>query len=162
MKLPVLSIKQPWAWLICKGHKAIENRSWKMNYRGKVLVHTSKDSRYLFEDIRWVREEFGITVPLEEMEFGRVIGSVVLKDIVSESDDPWFDGPFGFVLEEPRSLPPHQRFDLKGQPGVFYFDTTKLKEKATESKPKVRTKIVEVSTIALSGADSNTQPESGL
>jgi len=115
-----------------------------MKYRGKFLVHTSKDVRNLFEDIRWVREEYGIVVPLEEMETGRVIGSAVLTDIIEESPSPWFGGPKGFVLEEPKLLPEKKRFDLVGKPGVFYFDTTKLKEKAKLSKPKVRTKLVEL------------------
>ncbi len=29
-----LSLKQPWAWLVVKGYKDIENRSWSTNHRG--------------------------------------------------------------------------------------------------------------------------------
>ncbi len=28
--MKALSIKQPWAWLICAGYKDIENRSWRI------------------------------------------------------------------------------------------------------------------------------------
>lgn len=34
-----LTIKQPWASLIIDGYKEYEFRSWKTNYRGKVLIH---------------------------------------------------------------------------------------------------------------------------
>lgn len=37
--MKVLTIKQPWASLIIKGYKKYEFRSWKTNYRGKILIH---------------------------------------------------------------------------------------------------------------------------
>ena len=37
--MKVLTIKQPWAQLIIEGHKKYEFRSWKTNYRGKILIH---------------------------------------------------------------------------------------------------------------------------
>ncbi len=37
--MKTLSIRQPWAQLICSGFKDIENRTWKTNYRGKILIH---------------------------------------------------------------------------------------------------------------------------
>lgn len=39
--MKALSIRQPWAWLIANGYKDIENRSWRTNYRGPVLIHAS-------------------------------------------------------------------------------------------------------------------------
>lgn len=47
--MKTLSIKDPWAWLICSKIKDVENRSWRTNYRGRILVHVpavaDKDSR---------------------------------------------------------------------------------------------------------------------
>ena len=37
--MKVLTIKQPWASLIIDGYKKYEFRSWKTNYRGKILIH---------------------------------------------------------------------------------------------------------------------------
>lgn len=37
--MKVLTIKEPWATLIIDGHKKYEFRSWKTNYRGKLLIH---------------------------------------------------------------------------------------------------------------------------
>ena len=38
----VLSIRQPWAWLILNAGKDIENREWPTRFRGRVLIHASK------------------------------------------------------------------------------------------------------------------------
>ena len=35
----VLTIREPWASLIIEGYKKYEFRSWKTNYRGKILIH---------------------------------------------------------------------------------------------------------------------------
>lgn len=37
--MKVLTIKEPWASLIINGYKEYEFRSWKTNYRGKILIH---------------------------------------------------------------------------------------------------------------------------
>ena len=37
--MKTLTIKQPYAALIVNGYKKIEFRSWKTNYRGKILIH---------------------------------------------------------------------------------------------------------------------------
>ena len=37
--MKVLTLKQPWATLVAEGIKRYEFRSWKTNYRGKVLIH---------------------------------------------------------------------------------------------------------------------------
>jgi len=37
--MKVLTIKEPWATLIIEGYKKYEFRSWKTNYRGKILIH---------------------------------------------------------------------------------------------------------------------------
>ena len=37
--MKVLTLRQPWATLVAEGIKQYEFRSWKTNYRGKVLIH---------------------------------------------------------------------------------------------------------------------------
>ncbi len=39
--MKALSIKEPWASLIINGYKEYEFRSFKTNYRGKILIHAS-------------------------------------------------------------------------------------------------------------------------
>ena len=50
--MKVLTIKEPWASLIVQGFKKYEFRSWKTNYRGKILIHAglSKENVYKFKD----------------------------------------------------------------------------------------------------------------
>ncbi|MBQ9072030.1 MAG: ASCH domain-containing protein [Bacilli bacterium] len=38
--MKALTIKEPWATLIIEGYKKYEFRSWKTNYRGKILIHS--------------------------------------------------------------------------------------------------------------------------
>lgn len=40
--MKVLTVKQPWATLIVRGIKDVENRDWKSYYRGRILIHSSK------------------------------------------------------------------------------------------------------------------------
>ena len=101
-----LSIRQPWAWLIVNGFKDIENRDWRTNFRGRVLVHAGKKyGRAEKRDAYIVFAVFGIQIP-ETLELGGIVGSVEIVDCVTQSGSPWFrDGGFGFVLERPEVLP---------------------------------------------------------
>lgn len=46
--MKVLTIRQPWASLIINGYKKYEFRSWKTNYRGKILIHAGIGTDKLF------------------------------------------------------------------------------------------------------------------
>ena len=37
--MKVITLRQPWATLVAEGIKKYEFRSWKTNYRGKLLIH---------------------------------------------------------------------------------------------------------------------------
>mgnify|MGYP000862248074 CR=1 FL=1 len=48
MKHKVLTVRQPWSYLICSGIKDIENRTWELpeKYKGeRVLIHASGTTR---------------------------------------------------------------------------------------------------------------------
>lgn len=118
-----LSIRQPWASLILKAHKDIENRSWSTKIRGRVLVHASKGMTrnehedgiaFAVETIRTDPRNSGTTkrTTLRDLGFafddlprGGIVGSVEIVDCVRESKSPWFMGEYGFVLRDPRVLP---------------------------------------------------------
>lgn len=99
--MKMISVRQPYAWLIVAGIKDIENRVWKTNLRERVAIHAS---RYIpFEDdVRDIEREFGITIPREEFQFGGIIGTVEVTGCVMEHTSPWFIGPFGFTLRAAR------------------------------------------------------------
>ena len=111
--MKAISIRQPWAWLIVHGGKDIENRSWKTNFRGRVLIHASKGMT------RVDYETAGMFAPLpafEELQSGGIIGSVEIVDCVQQSESPWFFGPYGFVLRDPQRCPFRP---MKGALGFF-------------------------------------------
>lgn len=129
-----LSIRQPWASLILKAHKDIENRCWPTKVRGRILIHAAKGmTRAEHEDalefaVDAIRDDprnvgAGRTVTLRELGFafddlqrGGIIGSAEIVDCVRKSDSPWFVGEFGFVLRDPQPLP---FVPWKGQLGFF-------------------------------------------
>lgn len=116
--MKALSIRQPWAWLIVKGHKDIENRCWKTHFRGKIYVHAAKGmTRGDYLDAFCIAWENGVTLPpFEELERGGIVGTVEIVDCVDQDASPWFFGEFGFVLKNAAPLPFRP---LKGALGFF-------------------------------------------
>lgn len=116
--MKALSIKQPWAWLIIRGGKDIENRTWHTKFRGRFLVHAAKGMTWDY--YRWARDfakARGVEVPpFDGLHRGGIIGSVELVDSVDASDSPWYMGEKGFVLRDPRPL---QFLPLKGRLQFF-------------------------------------------
>lgn len=118
--MKVLSIKQPWAWLIIHGGKNIENRTWATKYRGRFLVHASQGmTRREYEEAYDVAMAIDpmIRMPtFESLQRGGIVGSVELADCVTASDSPWYMGDVGLVLRAPKPLP-FTRY--KGRLGLF-------------------------------------------
>lgn len=105
----ILTVHQPWAYLICMGINTVENRTWKTDYRGRILIHSSKNF-----NISKLRERGGLRSILTEKQLeclneyspqdvlrrGRllisaIIGSVEIIDCVKDDgidryyDDTW-------------------------------------------------------------------------
>lgn len=120
---PALSIRQPWAWLILNAGKDIENRDWRTNFRGRVLIHASKScAKSEYENAIDFMVDRGIdrlaaNLPsIDQFERGGIIGSAEIVDCTDHSASPWFVGDFGFVLRNPKPLP---FVPWKGQLGFF-------------------------------------------
>lgn len=124
-----LSVRQPWPWCMsipCDAAKDIENRSWRTNVRGTVLVHASggmTPEEYEFclaycREVALIRPfPSGLTMPsFGELQRGGIVGAVEIVDCVSKSESPWFMGPWGFVLRNFQSLP---FMPCRGMPGFF-------------------------------------------
>lgn len=121
----VISVRQPWAWLIINGGKDIENREWFTNVRGRVLIHAAqsvkkRDWLKAWEYVRLICpeawEKGKVEIQAGMIERGGVIGSVEIVDCVESSTSPWFVGRYGFVLRDPKPLPFHPS---KGTLGFF-------------------------------------------
>lgn len=106
----VLTVRQPWAWLILHAGKDIENRTWPTKLRGRVWIHAAKgmtvdeywDARRFVSSIYDAARLGHISIPDgARLQRGGIIGAVDIVDCVSSSESPWFCGPWGFTLANP-------------------------------------------------------------
>lgn len=72
--MKVLTIKQPWASLIANKYKSYEFRSWKTNYRGKILIHAGKS---LEKDMLKRFDKYNL-----DIELGAIIAEAYLTDCI--------------------------------------------------------------------------------
>jgi hypothetical protein len=116
--LPTLTVKQPYADLIVRGIKTIENRSWTTSYRGRLGIHAAvSDSRDGWAKV----QERGIDLDPEDVERGALIGIVELADVVRDSRDEWaLEGHAHWVLSEPQRLP--AALPVTGRLSLWAFD----------------------------------------
>lgn len=113
--MKVISIRQPWAWLIVAGHKDIENRDWPTKVRGRVAIHAGK-YRPQAGEIAEIEKEFGVKINPAELKYGGIIGTAEIVDCVEDHDSCWFFGEFGFVLADAR---PGAFLPCQGKLGFF-------------------------------------------
>jgi hypothetical protein len=121
--MKLLTIKQPWASLICLGIKDVENRTWRQNslIGEKILIMSSKKE----EDMSIVKQEWhteysrlvsnGIIPSLKELPKGVILGYVKVVDIKEKSDSLWAaeDTQFKYILKDPYMF----KFPIKGVRG---------------------------------------------
>lgn len=111
-----LSIRQPWAWLIVHGHKPVENRTWPTSHRGDTLIHAGKVFDH--EGLAAVLSVFPHLRPVlpQQYELGGIVGRAQLVACVQQHPSRWFNGPWAFVMFEPKPVP---FMPLRGQLGFF-------------------------------------------
>ena len=78
LSMKCLSLKQPYAYLLASGKKTIELRNWNTRFRGKFLIHSSKNvdskrSKFLGIDHRMLTQ-------------GAIIGIALLYDVKQYKD----------------------------------------------------------------------------
>jgi len=120
--MKALSIRQPWAWAILNLGKDIENRKWKTNYRGPLLIHAAKKIDKVGFIHLYERFGPGRNIPnIQDFQTGGIVGYCDLIGCTQRSNSPWFEGPFGFVLENIFSVdfqPMIGRLGLFELPGI--------------------------------------------
>jgi hypothetical protein len=121
-----IAIRQPYAWAIIHGGKDVENRSQRAAFQFKpaigerVLIHASKGMTAAeYENASAFMASIGVRCPqCEALQFGGVIGSVFVRDVVTRSDSPWFrKGATAVVFSDPR---PQPFMPMPGQTGLFW------------------------------------------
>ena len=104
--MKALSVRQPWANLIAAGEKTIETRTWATNYRGEILIVSSKKPRI---------EPAGYAVALARLVECR---PMTKNDEVAACCEI-YPNAFAWVLEDVRPVRP---FPVRGQLGVYEVD----------------------------------------
>lgn len=95
--MKILSIRQPWAYLIANGGKDIENRTWRTKYRGPFLIHAS---------LALGREGCRAhKLRPEDLETASIVGMAEIVDCVTHYPSKWFQGRYGLILRRRRPLP---------------------------------------------------------
>jgi hypothetical protein len=121
-----LSIRQPYAWLICKGYKDVENRNWATRFRGRIYVHAGVSKIYLKDAENELGKRLSCSQASDYMAninsftFGAIIGEVDIIDCVSESTSPWFSGKYGFIMRNPILY--NQPIPCRGKLNFFKLD----------------------------------------
>lgn len=113
--MKAISLKQPWADFILKGVKTIETRTWATNYRGDLLICSSKTFDPLFNDMRMEYRN--------NLEFGRALCIVELYGIrpMIEADEEAaccriYPGAYSWLI---RNIIPIKSFPIKGALRIF-------------------------------------------
>ena len=121
--MKALSVRQPWAWLIVEGYKDVENRDWSTNVRGRVWIHAGMHqvTRDEYEEFEENCRDTGINKypKIDGFQTGGIVGSVEIVDCVTKSNSYWFQGTYGFVLNNARKV---RLRPMRGQLGFFEVD----------------------------------------
>jgi len=145
--MKALSIKQPWAWLICAGMpltekvdlgkgmftvklsgkvviKDVENRDWAIplwfELPQRIYVYAPKKRDE--EAMKWLFDKgfapmMVLALYTDGVPTGAIIGEVDVVKDVTTSDSPWFVGPHGFVLANSELY--EKPIPCKGKLGFF-------------------------------------------
>jgi hypothetical protein len=118
-RMKTITIKQPFAYLICSGIKDVENRTWKTNFRGRVLIHaTAKFDKNFAKcealDMFFTEEQIkqidnyssnvlcGSKYTDDSLHTSAIIGSVEIVDCVKNHPSIWaIQDMYHWILSNP-------------------------------------------------------------
>jgi|SRR5579862_1472300 len=108
-----LSLRQPWASMVVSGRKDVENRSWRTNYRGPLLIHASRTVD------RDACRDYGLDP--DSLPTGVILGVVTVANC-TEPEKPcrskWAkSGLYHWLLTDPRLL--RRPVPVTGRVGFF-------------------------------------------
>lgn len=128
--MKTISVRQPWAYLICSGFKDVENRSRRILYRGKILIHapirfdnrednclTLKQAEYVITESGWGERFFD-----KDFVFSAIIGSIEIVDCINDSESIWAEpGQWHWILKNP-VLFDKPILNVKGKLGLWNYE----------------------------------------
>lgn len=112
--MKALTIGQPYAELILRGEKLIENRTWPTNHRGPLLIHAGKSRSWL---------DPGDEARYPGMVFGAIVGQAMVTACLRVEHLPaglrehaHAHGPWCWVLQGAYAVDP---VPYRGAQGLF-------------------------------------------
>jgi len=169
LQIKAISLWQPWASLIPLGLKHYETRSWKTNYRGKLLICSTAANSKQHQEYFKICDELRLP-PWTDFPHGCAIAICELTDcilmtpefiaLVSQTEilcGDWQVGRYAWKLENIQPLPP---FEVKGKQGLFNLTLTDtqlelVKPQALDSVTKACDRSNEVLEVEVSGVECN-------
>jgi hypothetical protein len=112
--MKALTIRQPWAELIIRGDKDVENRTWRTNHTGLLVIHAGQG--------------FDAHTPKVHGPFdrGAIIGVVSVVRCIEGSKSPWaLPGNWHWLLTDPRRLT--KPIPYSGKLGLWDVDPKTVK-----------------------------------
>lgn len=119
-----ITVRRPWSDAIMAGVKRVENRTWRPPDRlvGHVIgLHAG--ATYEASAFRLIQRLWSAVPGIDDSPKG-LLGTVRIRDVVESSDDPFFFGPFGWVLEVDEVFRTPLR--IKGKQGFWACDLESL------------------------------------
>lgn len=119
--LKALTVCQPYAELIARGEKVIENRTWETRMRGPLVIHAGKSREWLDDDDECL---------YPGMPFGAIVAVANLYDCVHVSKLPEHlqgnehaNGPWCWLLKDIRRIGP---IPYRGAQGLWDIPSADL------------------------------------
>lgn len=116
-----LTICQPYAELIVRGEKPIENRTWATVYRGPLVIHAGKSRAWMEpeDEQQYPGMAFGAVVAVAELVACLHVDQAWPNRWRHLRDHPHANGPWCWVLEGIQRLDP---VPCRGAQGLWDYD----------------------------------------
>lgn len=131
--MKVLTLKQPWATLVAEGIKKYEFRSWKTNYRGKILIHAGigidKEAMKKFAGLNLTFPSKKILAEVEIVDC-LFLDDELNKKIISENNIAYGNKKregYAWMLDNIKKI--NYEKELNGKLGLWNYDEGLIKNK---------------------------------
>lgn len=137
--MKALTIHQPYASLIASGAKRVENRRWKINYRGLLAIHAGQGTAFLSPG-ELEKYPTGVVLATAELfacfhineirgayEAGKELPGLTAKAVAELAEHKFTEGPYCWVLRRIQPLKTPVRH--MGRQGLWDFDESLIREK---------------------------------
>ncbi len=131
--MKILTLKQPWATLVAEGIKKYEFRSWKTNYRGKVLIHAGAGvdkkemEKFKFLNLDYPSKRIIAEAEIEDcLEFNEKLNSKIMNENNIAYGAKYRSG-YAWKLKNVKKIDYDK--EINGKLGLWNIDIKNLKYK---------------------------------